>query len=133
MRFMMASPVHPLPPAEAVPCCTVGTRGSREARAFAARPGGAALVGVGRGPLVVEADLLAALETGRLGAATLDVFQTEPLPPESPFWDHPRVVLTPHVASLTIAKTASAFVIDSIRRHRAGQPLLHLVDFEKGY
>ena len=112
---------------------TVETKGILDARAFAALPEGAALVSVGRGPLVVEADLLAALETGRLGAATLDVFQTEPLPPESPFWDHPRVVLTPHVASLTIAKTASEFVIDSIRRHQAGQPLLHLVDFEKGY
>ncbi|MCH8997907.1 MAG: glyoxylate/hydroxypyruvate reductase A [Proteobacteria bacterium] len=112
---------------------TVETKGILDARAFAALPEGAALVSVGRGPLVVEADLLAALETGRLGAATLDVFQTEPLPPESPFWDHPRVVLTPHVASLTIAKTASAFVIDSIRRHQAGQPLLHVVDPDRGY
>ncbi|MCH6587411.1 MAG: glyoxylate/hydroxypyruvate reductase A [Proteobacteria bacterium] len=112
---------------------TAETTGILDARAFAALPEGAALVSVGRGPQVVEADLLAALETGRLGAATLDVFQTEPLAPESPFWDHPRVVLTPHVASLTIAKTASEFVIDNIRRHQAGQPLLHVVDPDQGY
>ncbi len=112
---------------------TAETTGILDARAFAALPEGAALVSVGRGPHVVEADLLAALETGWLGAATLDVFQTEPLPPESPFWDHPRVVLTPHVASLTIAKTASEFVIDNIRRHQAGRPLLHAVDPDRGY
>ena len=112
---------------------TAETTGILDARAFAALPEGAALVSVARGPHVVEADLLAALETGRLGAATLDVFQTEPLPPESPFWDHPRVVLTPHVASLTIPKTASEFVIDNIRRHQAGQPLLHVVDPDRGY
>jgi glyoxylate/hydroxypyruvate reductase A len=112
---------------------TAETTGILDARAFAALPEGAALVSVGRGPHVVEADLLAALETGRLGGATLDVFQTEPLAPESPFWDHPRVVLTPHVASLTIPGTASEFVIDNIRRHEADQPLLHVVDFEKGY
>ena len=112
---------------------TAETTGLLDARAFAALPEGAALVSVGRGPQVVEADLLAALETGRLRAATLDVFQTEPLGPESPFWDHPRVVLTPHVASLTIAKTASQFVIDNIRRHQAGQPLLHVVDPDQGY
>ena len=112
---------------------TAETTGILDARAFAALPEGAALVSVGRGPHVVEADLLAALETGRLGAATLDVFQTEPLAPESPFWDHPRVVLTPHVASLTIARTASEFVIDNIRRHQAGQPLLHAVDPGQGY
>ena len=112
---------------------TAETTGILDARAFAALPEGAALVSVARGPHVVEADLLAALETGRLGAATLDVFQTEPLPPESPFWDHPRVVLTPHVASLTIAKTASEFVIDNIRRHQAGRPLLHAVDPDRGY
>ncbi len=112
---------------------TAATEGVLDARAFAALPRGAAIVSVGRGPQVVEADLLAALETGRLGGATLDVFQDEPLPEDSPFWDHPRVVVTPHVASMTIAKGACEFVIDNIRRHKAGQPLLHVVDLEKGY
>ncbi len=109
------------------------TAGILDARAFAALPRGAALVSVGRGPQVVEEDLLAALESGQLGGATLDVFQDEPLPEDSPFWDHPRVVLTPHVASMTIAKGACEFVIDNIRRFEAGQPLRHVVDLDKGY
>ena len=112
---------------------TAETEGILDARVFAALPRGAALISLGRGSQVVEADLLAALESGQIGEATLDVFQHEPLPPDSPFWDHPRVVLTPHVAAMTIAKGACAFVIDNIRRHKAGRPLLHVVDLNKGY
>ena len=104
-----------------------------DARAFAALPKGASLISVGRGPQVVEADLLAALESGQLDGATLDVFRDEPLPADSPFWDHPRVVVVPHVASMTIARDACEFVIDNIRRFEAGQPLLHVVDLDKGY
>ena len=104
-----------------------------DARAFAALPKGAALISVGRGPQVIEADLLAALESGHLDGATLDVFRDEPLPADSPFWDHPRVVVVPHVASMTIARSACEVVIDNIRRFEAGQPLLHVVDLDKGY
>jgi len=104
-----------------------------DARAFAALPQGAALISVGRGPQVVEEDLLAALATGHLDGATLDVFHEEPLPADSPFWDHPRVVVVPHVASMTIARGACEFVIDNIRRLEAGQPLHHVVDLDKGY
>lgn len=104
-----------------------------DARAFAALPKGAALISVGRGPQVVEDDLLAALATGHLDGATLDVFRDEPLPADSPFWDHPRVVVVPHVASMTIARGACEFVIDNIRRFEAGQPLRHVVDLDKGY
>ena len=109
------------------------TTGILDARAFAALPRGAALISVGRGPHVAEADLLAALDSGQLGGATLDVFRDEPLPPESPFWDHPRVVLTPHVASMTIAQSACEMIIDNIHRHKAGGPLLHVVDMARGY
>ena len=109
------------------------TAGILDARAFAALPRGAAFISVGRGPHVVEKDLLAALDSGQLGGTTLDVFQDEPLPPDSPFWDHPRVVLTPHVASMTIATGACEMVIDNIRRHKAGKPLLHVVDMARGY
>ena len=112
---------------------TPETTGILDARAFAALPEGAALVSVGRGPQVVEADLLAALDSGRLNGATLDVFRDEPLPEDSPFWDHPRVVVVPHIASMTMARGACAFVIDNIRRLEAGQPLLHVVDLDKGY
>ena len=80
---------------------TPETTGILDARAFAALPRGASLVSVGRGPQVVEADLLAALESGQLDGATLDVFQDEPLPADSPFWDHPRGVVIPHPASMT--------------------------------
>ncbi len=104
-----------------------------DARAFAALPKGAALISVGRGPQVVEEDLLAALDSGHLDGATLDVFREEPLPADSPFWDHPRVVVVPHVASMTIARGACEFVIDNIRRFEAGQPLRHVVDLNKGY
>lgn len=112
---------------------TAETRGIVDARALGALPRGAAFISVGRGQQVVEQDLLAALESGQLGGATLDVFQDEPLPKDSPFWDHPRVVATPHVASMTIAKGACAMVIDNIRRHKAGQSLLHVVDLKRGY
>ena len=104
-----------------------------DARAFAALPKGAALINVGRGPQVVEEDLLAALNSGHLDGATLDVFREEPLPADSPFWDHPRVVIVPHVASMTIARGACEFVIENIRRFEAGQPLHHVVDLDKGY
>ncbi len=104
-----------------------------DARAFAALPKGASLISVGRGPQVVEEDLLAALDSGHLDGATLDVFREEPLPADSPFWDHPRVVVVPHVASMTIARGACEFVIDNIRRFEAGQPLRHVVDLNKGY
>ena len=104
-----------------------------DARAFAALPQGASLISVGRGQQVVEADLLAALDSGQLDGATLDVFRDEPLPADSPFWDHPRVVVVPHVASMTIARGACEFVIDNIRRLEAGQPLQHVVDLDKGY
>ena len=104
-----------------------------DARAFAALPPGASLISVGRGPQVVEDDLLAALASGHLDGATLDVFREEPLPANSPFWDHPRVVVIPHVASMTIARGACEFVIDNIRRFESGQPLQHVVDLDKGY
>jgi glyoxylate/hydroxypyruvate reductase A len=77
--------------------------------------------------------LLAALNAGQLGGAMLDVFQREPLPPEHPFWHHPRVVITPHVAAQAIAELMVAQVIDNIRRVERGQPPLGLVDRGRGY
>ena len=112
---------------------TTETTDILDARAFAALPQGASLISVARGPHVVEADLLAALDSGHLDGATLDVFREEPLPKDSPFWKHPRVVVVPHVASMTIARGACEFVIRNIRRLEAGQPLEHVVDLDKGY
>ncbi len=96
-------------------------------------PKGAALINVARGGLVVEADLLAALESRQIGGATLDVFRQEPLPADSPFWDHPRVVVTPHIAAKTMADTAVEAVAANIRRYESGLPLLNVVDFARGY
>jgi glyoxylate/hydroxypyruvate reductase A len=112
---------------------TAETRGILDAETFASLPHGACLINVARGAHLVEADLLAALESGHLGGATLDVFQTEPLPPESPLWSHPRVLITPHVASYCLAATAAEGVVDNIRRARSGQPLRHQVDRTRGY
>jgi len=112
---------------------TAETQGILNADTFAALPRGAALISVGRGGHTVEADLLAALDSGQIGGATLDVFRDEPLPPESPFWNHPRVVVTPHIASMTIAETAAEAVIENIRRVRAGQAPAPIVDLARGY
>ena len=112
---------------------TAETRGILDAETFAGLPHGACVINVARGAHLVEADLLAALESGHLGGATLDVFHTEPLPPESPLWSHPRVLVTPHVASYCLPATAADGVVDNIRRAQAGQPLRHQVDRSRGY
>ncbi len=109
------------------------TRGILNARTFAQLPRGAAVINVGRGELLAEDDLLQALEDGQIGAATLDVFAAEPLDPEHPFWSHPRVVVTPHIASLTVPDSGARAVIENIRRHEAGQPLLNVADLGRGY
>lgn len=94
---------------------------------------GAFIINPGRGPLIDDAALLAALDSGQVGHATLDVFRVEPLPPDHPFWRHPRVTVTPHIAAQTRPETASAVVAENIRRAEAGEPLLHLVDRTRGY
>ncbi len=96
-------------------------------------PPGAVILNPGRGPLIDDDALLAALDRGHLGHATLDVFRTEPLPPEHPFWAHPRVTVTPHIASETRPETAAEVIAENIRRGEACQPLLHLVDRDAGY
>ncbi len=96
-------------------------------------PRGAVIVNPGRGPLIDDEALLAALDSGDVGHATLDVFREEPLPPEHPYWAHPRVTVTPHIASETRPKSASQVIAENIRRGEAGEPFLHLVDRDLGY
>jgi glyoxylate/hydroxypyruvate reductase A len=96
-------------------------------------PKGAYVINVARGPHLVEADLLAALNSGHVAGAALDVFHTEPLPPDHPFWTHPRVVVTPHIASLTNPETAARAIADNIARCESGKALRNVVDFSMGY
>lgn len=112
---------------------TPATDGLMDARRLALPPPGAVLINPGRGALVDEEALLAALDAGRLGHATLDVFRREPLPPAHPFWTHPRVTVTPHIASATRPETAAGAVAENIRRGEAGLPFLHQVDRALGY
>jgi glyoxylate/hydroxypyruvate reductase A len=96
-------------------------------------PRGACLINAGRGGHQVEPDILDALDSGQLGGATLDVFRTEPLPPASPFWTHPKVTVTPHNASIALPGSAVRHVAETIRKALAGQPLQHVVDPTVGY
>lgn len=112
---------------------TPGTRGILNAKAFAKMPRGGCVINVARGAHIVVADLLAALDSGQLAHAYLDVFETEPLPQDSPLWAHPGVTVTPHTAALTEPRTAMAKVVENIERVRNGLPALNLVDFGAGY
>jgi glyoxylate/hydroxypyruvate reductase A len=94
---------------------------------------GAFIINPGRGPLIDDDALLAALDTGQIGHATLDVFRIEPLPQDHAFWAHPKVTVTPHIASSTRPDTASDVIADNIGRGEAGKPFLHLVDRSLGY
>lgn len=96
-------------------------------------PKGAKIINPGRGPLIDDDALLAALNRGHIGGATLDVFRTEPLPADHPFWTHPQVTVTPHIASTTRPDLASQRVVENIRRHEAGEPMHDVVDRSAGY
>ena len=112
---------------------TEETRGILDAELFSRLPAGARLLHVGRGPQLDQAALLQALDSGHLDAAMLDVTDPEPLPDDHPLWRHPKVAITPHIASITQADSAAQSVVDNIRRHRAGEDLIGLVDRTRGY
>lgn len=113
-------------------CCPASplTRGLANAATFAAMPAGSLLVNVARGEVVVEADMIAALRTGWLAGAYLDVFEREPLDPASPLWDLPNVIVTPHTASHSLGQNEAIFDIfrDNLERWRTGQALRNDVD-----
>ncbi|WP_119301035.1 2-hydroxyacid dehydrogenase [Dongia deserti] len=112
---------------------TEGTRGILNGATFAPLARGAVLVHAARGAHLVEADLLAALDSGGLSRAILDVFAAEPLPGDHPFWKHPQVTVTPHVAAITRPGTGAADIIENYRRALAGEALINQVDRTKGY
>jgi len=122
--------------ADSVTCLlplTNETKDLLDARFFSMMKRGSLLVNVGRGGHVVEQDLVDALAADRPAHAVLDVFREEPLPEDHPFWDHPKVTMTPHVAALTDPLAAAERVADCCRRLRAGEPLLDRVDLTRGY
>jgi glyoxylate/hydroxypyruvate reductase A len=112
---------------------TAETENMLDARLFSLLPAGARLVQVARGRHVVDQDLIAALDSGQLGHATLDVMRQEPLPASHPFWRHPKVRLTPHSASYSQPESGAEPVAENLRRLHEGRPLLHVVDRRRGY
>ena len=112
---------------------TPDTRGLINAALLAALPRGAAVVNLARGAHLVDADLLAALHSGQIGHAVLDVFNTEPLPAGHPYWQHPQITVLPHAAALTDQRSAAAVVAHNIGALAAGLPLQHLVQRGLGY
>lgn len=109
------------------------TDGILDATVLAGLPEGAHLINVARGQHLIDADLIAALDSGHIAGALLDVFRGEPLTAEHPFWRHPKVSVTPHMASLSDPRTVIEQVIDNLRRGQAGRPLLYQVDPARGY
>ncbi|MDF0601785.1 glyoxylate/hydroxypyruvate reductase A [Psychromarinibacter sp. C21-152] len=112
---------------------TPETRNLMDAERLAGMKRGAVLINPGRGPLIDDDALLAALDDGQIAHATLDVFREEPLPRDHPYWAHPRVTVTPHIASATRPDTAAEVIAENIRRAEAGEPLLYRVDRDAGY
>ena len=124
-----------LGPCDYVVCVLPETNETRDiidAGTLAQTKRGAYFINVGRGRLVVEADLLAALDSGQLSGAVLDVFRTEPLPPESPLWSHPKVVVTPHESGGT-PQGSLAHIAENYKRLLAGRPLINIADPLRGY
>jgi glyoxylate/hydroxypyruvate reductase A len=109
------------------------TAGILGTRTFMSMPKGSYVVNIGRGGHLIEDDLLAALDSGHIAGAMLDVFNEEPLPATHPFWSHPRVVVTPHIAGVTVASEAEAQVIENVKRMERGEPPVGVVDRERGY
>ena len=112
---------------------TADTENLLDARRLALLPRGAAILNPGRGPLIDDDALLAALDSGQVSHAVLDVFRTEPLPEAHPYWRRRNVTVTPHIASVTRPETAAAALAAQLGRLARGEPLLHVVDRSQGY
>lgn len=112
---------------------TAATDNTLNKETLKALPKGACIINPGRGTLIDDDALLAALESGQIAHATLDVFRMEPLPSTHPYWAHPNVTVTPHIAAETRAGTAAGVIAENIRRGERREPFLHEVDRAAGY
>ncbi len=112
---------------------TPETHGRFDETAFSAMKETAVLINVGRGGIVAEADLVRAIQQGQIRGAVLDVFETEPLPDESPLWTLPGVFVTPHNAAFSFADDIVAIFLKNYRRFVRGEPLQHVVNVDQGY
>lgn len=112
---------------------THDTRDLLDARRLSRLMPGGYLINVARGALVVDEDLLQMIDNGHLAGAALDVFRTEPLPPEHPFWRHPAIRVTPHVSARTLRHESMAQIAGKIRALQRGEPVTGLVDRQRGY
>ncbi len=112
---------------------TSETRGIINAKTLAALPKGAFLTNIGRGGHVIDEDLLAALNSGNIDGAFLDVFNQEPLPTDHPFWEHPKIIMTPHIAGEIVPRSCAQSIAANIERYRNGEPINGIADIERGY
>jgi glyoxylate/hydroxypyruvate reductase A len=112
---------------------TPATEGILCRNTFEKLPRGAYVINVARGEHLIEDDLLAALNSGQITGACLDVFQVEPLPKDHPFWKHPNIITTPHISSITYPKAVAPQIIENYKRLRTKKPLLNLVNTNRGY
>ena len=112
---------------------TSKTAGILNLSTFSRLPTGAYVINVSRGRHLVEKDLLAALDSGHLAGACLDVFEVEPLPPDHPFWAHPKIIVTPHISSITFPRAVAPQIVENYRRVKSGKKPLNRVDIDRGY
>lgn len=112
---------------------TPKTKGILNRKTFDKLPAGAYVINIARGQHLIEKDLLAAIDVGQLAGACLDVFEVEPLPENHPFWSHPKIIVTPHISSITYPKAVAPQIIENYQRAKTGNTLLHVVDMEGGY
>ena len=112
---------------------TAGTRNIINRESLARLPEGAAIINAGRGELIDDDALIEALDSGRVARAVLDVFRDEPLPDDHPYWSHPSVTVSPHLASITNPRTAAPVLAENLSRLQRGEPVQPLVDRGRGY
>lgn len=112
---------------------TPHTRDILNQNTFNSLPDDAYIINVARGEHLVEDDLLAAIDSGKLSGACLDVFRQEPLPKNHPFWRHAKIMVTPHIASITSPESVAGQIVENYKRVKKGEPLLHQIDLQRGY